>query len=197
MAAARPAERPRQLGTRITWSDMDDHDIDDAPAPPSKSQRKRESSALQDLGRALVKLPEDRVRRLDLPDTLRVAVLEAQRIQSHGALRRQMQYIGKLMRDVDADPIAGQLAEMRGPSDRAKAAFHALEHWRDRLLADDQALTDWLASHPECDIQQLRQLIRNARKEAAQGHPPRSSRALFRLLAQVSGASQGNDTGSG
>ena len=176
---------------------MDDHDIDDAPAPPSKSQRKRESSALQDLGRALVKLPEDRVRRLDLPDTLRAAVLEAQRIQSHGALRRQMQYIGKLMRDVDADPIAGQLAELRGASDRTKAAFHALEHWRDRLLADDQALTDWLARHPECDIQRLRQLIRNARKEAAQGNPPRSSRALFRMLAQVSGAAPGDDTGSG
>ena len=177
--------------------DTDDHDIDDAPAPPSKSQRKRESSALQDLGRALVKLPEERVKRLDLPDTLRAAVLEAQRIQSHGALRRQMQYIGKLMRDVDADPIAGQLAEIRGTSDRAKAAFHALEHWRDRLLADDQALTEWLAHHPECDIQQLRQLIRNARKEAAQGNPPRSSRALFRLLAQISDASQGDDTESG
>ncbi|MCA1788750.1 MAG: DUF615 domain-containing protein [Thioalkalivibrio sp.] len=175
---------------------MNDHDIDESP-PPSKSQRKRESNALQDLGQALVKLPEDRVRQLDLPDALRSAVLEGQRIRSHGALRRQMQFIGKLMRDVDAEPIARQLAEMRGVSDRSKAEFHALEHCRDRLLADDQALTEWLADHPESDVQQLRQLLRNARKEAAQGKPPRSSRALFRMLAQAGSGSRDEDAASG
>jgi len=197
MVADRQAEPTRHRGTRAIWPNMDDHETDNTPASPSKSQRKRESTALQDLGRALVKLPEERVRQLALPDTLRVAVLEAQRIQSHGASRRQMQYIGKLMRDVDAAPIAEQLAELRGASNDAKAAFHALEHWRDRLLADDQALTDWLANHPESDIQPLRQLIRNARKEAAQGNPPRSSRALFRMLAQISRASPGDEAGSG
>ncbi len=175
---------------------MNDHDFDDAQ-PPSKSQRKRESSALQDLGLALVKLPEDRVRNLDLPDALRSAVLEAQRIRSHGALRRQMQYIGKLMRDVEAEPIARQLAEMRSLSDRSKAEFHALEHWRDRLLANDQALTEWLAGHPECDAQQLRQLLRNARKEAAEGKPPRASRALFRMLAQADSGSRDQAAASG
>lgn len=164
---------------------MNHDQSDDAPAPPSKSQRKRESSALQDLGKALVQLPIERVQKLDLPDALRAAVLEAQRITSHGALRRQMQYIGRLMRDVDPDPIVEQLAAIRGASDTAKAEFHTLERWRERLLADDAALTDWLASHPHGDAQQLRQLIRNARREAADGKPPRASRALFRMLAEL------------
>lgn len=167
---------------------MDDSNLDDAPAPPSKSQRKRESSALQDTGAALVKLSADRVRKLDLPEALRVAVLEAQRLRSHGALRRQMQYIGKLMRDVEAAPIEAQLAEIRGESSSAKAEFHALERWRERLLAEDGALTEWLARHPQSDAQQLRQLIRGARKETAEGKPPRSSRALFRMLRELAGA---------
>jgi len=161
-------------------------EFEDLTAQPSKSQRKRESTALQDLGAELVKLSPERVRKMDLPEGVRAAVLEAQRISSRGALRRQMQYVGKLMRDVDAGPIAEQLAALRGESDRAKAGFHALEHWRERLLADDQAVTDWLARHPDSDVQQLRQLIRNARREAAEGKPPRSSRALFRMLAHLS-----------
>jgi ribosome-associated protein len=165
---------------------MHDDEFEDLSAQPSKSQRKRESTALQDLGAALVKLSPERVSRMDLPETVRAAVLEAQRIRSRGALRRQMQYIGKLMRDVDAGPIAEQLAALRGESDRAKAGFRALERWRERLLADDEAVTDWLAHHPDSDAQQLRQLIRNARREAAESKPPRSSRALFRMLATLS-----------
>ncbi|AHE99161.1 ribosome biogenesis factor YjgA [Thioalkalivibrio paradoxus] len=155
----------------------------ESPRRPSRSQRKRESSALQDLGAALVKLPPQRVRAMDLPDTLRAAVLEAQGIASRGALRRQMQYIGRLMRAVDPAPIDAQLAALRGESERARADFHALERWRERLLADDSALTEWLESHPAADAQHLRQLIRNARREAAEGKPPRASRALFRFLA--------------
>jgi ribosome-associated protein len=159
-------------------------DWDDAPenAPPSKSQLKRDMEALQDMGGELVKLSKDRLKRMDLPDALLTAVLEAQRITSHGAIRRQMQLIGKLMRGVDPEPIAEQLAEIRGESDAAKAVFHALERWRERLLTDDDALTLWLAEHPEADAQQLRQLIRNARREAAEGKPPKSSRALFKLI---------------
>ena len=150
---------------------------------PGKSRRKRESSALQDLGAALVKFPPDRVRAMDLPDVLRGAVLEAQQITSRGALRRQLQYIGRLMRAVDPAPINAQLAAMRGESDRARADFHALERWRERLLDDDGAVTEWLESHPGADVQHLRQLIRSARREAAEGKPPRSRRALFRFLA--------------
>jgi ribosome-associated protein len=160
---------------------MEDEDFQEYPGP-SKSQRKRAANALQDMGRELVNLSRDRLEKLDLPDALRAEVLEAKRITSHGAIRRQMQLIGKLMREVDAEAIAGQLAEIRGESNAAKAAFHALEQWRERLLKDDQAVTAWLARHPGTDAQQLRQLIRNARKEAAEDKPPKSSRALFKLL---------------
>lgn len=166
---------------------MHDPESEHMPAAPSKSQRKRDSTALQDVGAELVKLSSERLARLELPDALRAAVLEARRISSHGALRRQMQYIGRLMREVDAAPIVAQLAELRGESAEAKAAFHALERWRERLLADDGALTDWLARHPGGDAQALRQLIRNARREAAEGKPPRASRALFRILRETAG----------
>lgn len=165
---------------------MEDEDVQ-AYTGPSKSQRKREANALQDIGKALVELSKERIEQLNLPDALRAEVLEAKRITSHGAIRRQMQLIGKLMRKVDAQAIAGQLAEIRGESNVAKAAFHALEQWRDRLLKDDQAATEWLDRHPETDVQQLRQLIRNARKEAAENKPPKSSRALFRLLRDTAG----------
>lgn len=165
---------------------MEDEDFQEYTGP-SKSQRKREANALQDMGKELVGLSKDRLKKLDLPDVLRAEVLEAKRITSHGAIRRQMQLIGKIMRDVDADAIAEQLAEIRGESNVAKAAFHALEQWRERLLKDDQAATEWLARHPDTDAQQLRQLIRNARKEAAENKPPKSSRALFRLLRDMAG----------
>lgn len=149
---------------------------------PSKSQKKREMHALQDLDEELVKLSQDRLDKLDLPDALYDAVMDARRFTKHEARRRQMQFIGKVMRDIDTEPIAEQLAEIKGESATAKAEFHALERWRDRLLADDAALTEWLAQHPSGDSQQLRNLIRNARKEAAAGKPPKSSRELFRWL---------------
>ncbi len=166
-------------------SDFDTDEL--AGEPVSKSQRKREMTALQDTGTALVKLSRGRLEKFDLPDNLMSAILEAQRLTSHGAIRRQMQYIGKLMRDVDIEPIAEQLAAVRGESAAAKAEFHGIERWRARLLENDQALTEWLAQHPDSDAQQIRQLIRNARKEAAENKPPKSSRALFRLLRDASG----------
>lgn len=168
--------------------DLENPDLDAESRAPSKSQRKRESTALQDVGAELVKLPAERVRNLNLPESLRAAVLEAQRIRSRGALRRQMQFIGKLMRSIEAEPITEQLAALRGDSERAKARFHALEHWRERLLADDAAVTDWQDAYPGSDAQQLRQLIRNARREAAEQKPPRAYRALFRLLSETANA---------
>jgi len=150
--------------------------------PPSKSQRKRDVEALQKLGRELTELSKDQLKKMDLPENLLVAVLEYQRISSHSAMRRQMQFIGKVMREIEVEPIVDALAVLRGESDVAKAEFHALERWRTRLLEDDDALTEWLGRHPGSDAQKLRQLIRNARKEAELGKPPKSSRELFRLL---------------
>ncbi|MFN3593283.1 MAG: ribosome biogenesis factor YjgA [Thiobacillaceae bacterium] len=154
----------------------------DPTQPPSKTRLKKEMHALQALGTALVGLSPQQLERMDLPETLHEAVLEAQRIRGHEARRRQLQYIGRLMRNIDAEPIAAQLAHVQGESAAAKAEFHAVERWRARLLEDDTALGEWLATHPGCDAQMLRQLIRNARREAAEGKPPRASRALFRLL---------------
>ena len=161
---------------------MEEESDDSADEIVSKSQRKREMTALQDMGAELVKLSRARLEKFDLPDNLLSAILEAQRLTSHGAIRRQMQFIGKVMRDVDIEPIAEHLAAVRGESAAAKAEFHALERWRPRLIENDQALTERLSQHPDCDAQQIRQLIRNARKEESEGKPPKSSRALFRLL---------------
>ncbi len=141
--------------------------------------------ALQTLGETLVGMSADQLDRLELPEALHEAVVAAGRIRSREGRRRQMQYIGRLMREVEAEAIAERLARLLGESAAAKAEFHAIERWRARLLADDAALTDWLAAHPDSDAQLLRQLIRNARRETTDGKPPRASRALFRLLRQA------------
>lgn len=152
---------------------------------PSKTQKKREAEDLQDIGRELVQLSKEQLAKFDLPDNLLAAILEAKRITSHGAIRRQMQYIGKLMRTVDDAPIRTRLAHLKGESDAAKAEFHRLERWRERLLTEPDALTAWCAEHPDSDAQQLRTLIRNAAREAELGRPPKSSRELFRLLRET------------
>lgn len=156
----------------------------------SKTRRKKEMLHLQDLGAELTSLSPERLKKMDLPEALLTAVLDWQRIAKHGAKRRQMQYIGRLMRDIDHEPIAEQLAALRGESDTAKAEFHALERWRERLLESDDAVTQWLLEYPDTDAQHMRQLIRNARKEGELGKPPKSSRELFRLLRELSSQSE-------
>lgn len=151
-------------------------------AAPSKTRRKQVAHAARDMGAELVDLTGEALQRLDLPEPLLAAVLDAKRFTQHGARRRQLQFIGKLMRGLDTDAIAEQLARLRGESDAAKAEFHALERWRARLLEDDQALAQWMLEHAGSDAQQMRQLIRNARRETAEGKPPKASRQLFRLL---------------
>lgn len=152
----------------------------------SKTQRKRASEALQDLGAALVELSSEQLVRMILPDAIRNAVVECRRITAHGARRRQLQYLGKLMRQTESEPIAQQLAEVKGESATAKARFHSLERWRDRLLEDATALSAWIHQYPHSDVQQLRNLIRNVHRESAAGKPPKSSRELFRLLRETS-----------
>ena len=140
---------------------------------------------LQALGEALVDLPEDRLRRLDLPEVLREAVVEARRIHAFGARRRQLQFVGKVMRDIDPAPIRLQLDALRGVSAQHIAWMHTLERWRVRLLADDAATAEWIVSHPATDSQRLRTLIRNARHERDAGKPPRAFRELFQLLRDL------------
>jgi ribosome-associated protein len=152
----------------------------------SKTRRKREMHELQALGAALVELPEARLLALELDEALREAVLEAKRIRSHEARRRQIQLIGRLMRALDPAPIRAQLAAIDGGSAQAVAAHRRLEAWRERLLTDDAALTDFAAEHPRSDLQAMRTLIRNARKEQKEGKPPRAYRELFRRIRECS-----------
>ena len=140
---------------------------------------------LQALGAALVDLPESQLATLQIGDELREAVLEAKRIGSHEARRRQLQYIGRLMREVDPAPIRAQLDALVGHSAQEAARHRRLEALREKLLADDAALTDYVATHAGADLQALRTLIRNARREQKEGRPPRAYRELFRLLKSL------------
>jgi ribosome-associated protein len=153
--------------------------------PVSKTRRKRDMHELQSLGAALVELPESQLEDLELESDLVEAVMEAKRIKSHEARRRQLQYIGRLMRAVDPEPIRAALAAAEGQSAQAAAAHRRLEAWRERLLSDDEALTSFALEHPGADLQTLRALIRNARKEQKEGRAPRAFRELFRALKAI------------
>jgi ribosome-associated protein len=155
------------------------------PDEISKTKRKQEMHELQALGAALVELPESQVSVLPLGDELASAVLEAKRIRSHEAKRRQLQYIGRLMREVDAEPIRAHLDALTGQSAQEAARHRRLEALREKLLADDAALTDYVAAHSGADLQELRTLIRNARREHKEGRPPRAFRELFRVLKSL------------
>ena len=161
---------------------------DDDYDRPSKSQLKREMSALQTLGEELLTLPADRLARLTLPDALADALREAKRLTKHEARRRQMQYIGRLMRDVDPAAIKEALDEFHGLSAAANARHHAVERLRQRLLDDEGVLGEIAEAHRGADLQQLRQLRRNAIKEREGGKPPRAFRELFRVLREMTEA---------
>lgn len=149
----------------------------------SKSQLKREAHALQDSGQKLIALPDAALRALDIPEALLKAVLEAKRINSHGALRRQRQYIGRLMRELDTEHLLQQIDQLEQNRRADTARFHAIEHWRDRLLSEqDEALQELLKLHPDADRQHLRQLMRQAQKQTSDKRAPR---ALFEYLKEL------------
>lgn len=157
----------------------------ETPDKPSKSQIKREMEALQDMGEELVELGRDQLKKIDLPDDLREAVRDWQRFTKHEARRRQMQYIGRLMRDIDPEPIRAALDEIKGISAAATARQHALERLRTRLLEDEAVIGEIARDYPGTDLQHLRQLRRNALKEQEQQKPPRAFRELFRVLREL------------
>lgn len=172
---------------------MIDDDFDESEEEaPSKSQRKRDMHALQALGEALVDLPLDQFNKIDLPEDLRTAIMEARHIRQRGARKRQMQYVGRLMRNVDAEPIREHLDTLLGRSRQAAQQLHHIERWRDRLLAEgDAALEELLQLHPQADIQNLRQLVRTAHKETLANKPPRAARSLFQNLRALLEGSPG------
>jgi ribosome-associated protein len=149
---------------------------------PSKTQRKKAVHALQDLGVGLVELPEDRLAAIELPERLRDAVMDARRITAHEARRRQMQYIGKLMRTVDAEPIRAALDAWRAQSFGHTAAHKRIEGWRERLFSHDAALAELAAAYPLADAARLSALVRGALRERETNQPPRSYRELYQAL---------------
>jgi len=144
-----------------------DESPEDDPGRPSKTMLKKAMHELQDLGEALTELSDERLIALPLPENLLEAVREFQRTRSHEGRRRQLQYIGKLMRGTEIEPIREAVASARLGRAREALALHEAEHWRDELLASDNALTPWMDKHPQSDLQQLRSLIRSARKDLA------------------------------
>ncbi|WP_077034109.1 ribosome biogenesis factor YjgA [Pelomonas sp. KK5] len=170
----------------------DDHPLDaedDFYDRPSKTQKKKEMHDLQSLGEDLLTLPADRVEPLNLPEILLDAVKAAKKITNFEGRRRQMQYIGKLMRRVDAEPIKEAVAAYKLGHAKDSLALHQSERWRERLMSEDAALQAFIDEHAGIDVQQLRSLVRAARKDQALPPEQRKGRA-FRELFQFIKAEQ-------
>ena len=165
---------------------FNDESFSEEDEEKSKSQVKREMHALLELGKELVNLPKEQFAKIELPEELYDAVLAARHIRQHGAHKRQLQYIGKRMRVVDADQIREQIDTLTGHSKQAAAALHHIERWRDRLLNEgDAALEELVTEFTNSDRQYLRQLVRNAKKELQENKPPKSARDLFKYLREL------------
>jgi ribosome-associated protein len=156
----------------------------------SKSERKREVTALQELGERLLEFSQEQLNNLGISQELQEALVLVKTLKSHGARRRQMQYIGVLMRRIDTEPIKQAIDDMdRGQKHKARA-FQQLERMRDSLVEGDDAVIEEISSRfPDADIQKLRQFVRNARKEKKENQSPKHSRALFRYLRELAAKS--------
>lgn len=153
----------------------------------SRTRMKKQMNDLQDLGVQLTKLSTETLKKINLPEELLEAVLAHKKITSNGALKRQTQYIGRLMRDIDPAPIEAYLARLRGDNAAHNALMQRIEQARTRLIADDDAITAFIADYPNADVGKLRTLIRNTRKEQEQNKPPKNFRALFQELKIIMG----------
>lgn len=160
---------------------------------PSKSSRKRDMHRLQDLGEALVALSVDQLAKVPIPDDLLIAVKDAKRFTKHEARRRQMQYIGRLMRHIDPEPIQAQLDVFKGLSRSEIARQHRLERLRNEFLEDEKLIGRIAEVWPDADLQHLRVLRRNALKERELQKPPRAYRELFRVLRTLDAGAHGGD----
>lgn len=166
-------------GTDVHYGDAGDQ-------RPSKTQLKQQSHDLQALGLQVAALSDERLAQVPMSDTLREAIGEFRRTRSHEGRRRQMQFVGKLMRSADEAALREAVAAATVGSARETLLLHEAERWRDALIADDDALTRWLAEHADCDAQQLRSLVRAARRDsaglAAEARQPKSFRELFQFI---------------
>ena len=164
---------------------MQDEDFTEDTGRPSKTKQKEVMHELRDLGAELVELSVGQLKRINLPENIYDAVRECQKITAHGARRRQIQYLGKLMRSVDDEPIRAGLALLRGESSAETARLHRLERLRVRLLEDEAVLAEIAAQWPGVDLQHLRTLRRNALKEKENNKPPKNFRAIFQILQEL------------
>jgi len=154
----------------------------------SKSQRKREANDLLDLAKKLIAMPDSRLKRMPMDDDLRDGIEFARSIRPHGARKRQLMTVGKMLRNRDTDELLDAVNGIDQKNRQINARFHHVEAWRDRLVeGSDQELSELLEQSPGLNIQTLRQLIRNAKKEAKLGKPPAASRKLFKLLRETDG----------
>lgn len=151
----------------------------------SKTQRKRHMTQLQGVGAALVKLNAEQLARIDLPEMLREAVIECQRLTKHEAVRRQKQYIGKIMRNIDAEPILAQLEALEAPSRRQTALFHLAEQWRTDILADPGSIARFVQEYPDADPDRLRSLVTAVKEEKSDAKSPKYFRELFHVLNAI------------
>jgi ribosome-associated protein len=157
----------------------------------SKSARKREAAALQDLGVKLSSLPDQEIKELGLPDNLFIALRALRRLPSHGAQVRQRQYIGKLMREIDPEPVLAKLAERKQRHDTEIRQFQLIERWRDRLLSnanpvdESSAIEAFLAEYPTADRATLMRLVEKAERERLDQRSPVGARELFAYLRQL------------
>lgn len=159
------------------------HDDTDEEEIISKSQLKREAQALIDFARDIAKLSSNEINMLPLPDDIRSAIEEAQRIKSHSALKRQFQYLGKLFRHIEVEPVRDAYDKIINHYVQDTKHFHRLEQWRDKLINEgDKALGELLVEAPMADRQHIRQLLRQATKEKQNNKPPRAARELFKYL---------------
>ena len=164
---------------------MQDEDFTEDTGRPSKTKQKEVMHELRDLGAELVELSVGQLKRINPPENIYDTVRECQKITAHGARRRQIQYLGKLMRSVDDEPIRAGLALLRGESSAETARLHRLERLRVRLLEDEAVLTEIAAQWPGVDLQHLRTLRRNALKEKENNKPPKNFRAIFQILQEL------------
>ena len=154
----------------------------------SKSARKREAASLQELGIKLSALPDQEIKALDLPDSLFVALRDLRRLPSHGAQVRQRQYIGKLMRNIDPEPVLAKLAERKQRHDLEIRQFQEIERWRDRLLSEPVAgLDELLRAYPQADRADLVKLLEKAERERLEQRSPVGARELFAFLRRLLG----------
>jgi ribosome-associated protein len=154
----------------------------------SKSARKREAASLQELGIKLSALPDQEIKALDLPDSLFVALRDLRRLPSHGAQVRQRQYIGKLMRNIDPEPVLAKLAERKQRHDLEIRQFQEIERWRDRLLSEPASgLDELLRAYPQTDRATLVKLLEKAERERLEQRSPVGARELFAFLRRLLG----------